>query len=303
MAAWLLGCAAALGLGGPALAGEGAAFLGILPGARPMAMAGAYTAVADDLNGLGSNPSGLARLGSPQAAFMHAELFAGNRYDFLGYAQPFKGLGTLGLGMTRLSYGKLEGRGADGKATGSFGAADTAVNLAYGRKIPGRAEILGANLKYVETRLAQASARTAALDLGVMKPYALRGLPLMLGVAAHNLGPGLRLGEERTQLPLTVSLGLGLRLGGTVLVSADMRQRPHSGAMAFGLGSEYAVLPAFALRAGYAGAPGAAGSGAGNLGGLGMGFGLKFLKASLDYSFSPYGELGNAQRISLATRF
>lgn len=303
MAAGLLGFAAALGLGGPVLAGEGAAFLGILPGARPMAMAGAYTAVADDLNSLGSNPSGLSRLGYRQAAFMHAELFAGNRYDFLGYAQPLKGRGTLGLGMTRLSYGKLEGRGADGKATGSFGAADTAVSLAYGQKIPGRAELLGANLKYVETRLAEASARTAALDLGVMRPYALRGLPLMLGAAVKNLGPGLRLGEERSQLPLAVSLGVSLRLGGTAIVSADIEQRPYSGGLAFGVGSEYALLPAFALRAGYAGAPGAGGAGAGNLSGLGMGFGLKFLKASLDYSFSPYGELGNAQRISLATRF
>lgn len=307
MGAWFLGSVAALGLGGPALGKEGAAFLRILPGARPMAMGGAYTAVADDLNSLGTNPSGLARLEARQAAFMHAELFAGNRYDFLGYAHPFRGGallagGTLGMGLQRLSYSRIEGRGADRQATGSFAAADTAVTLAYSRRLLARPELAGASLKYVESRLADASARTLALDLGLMRPYALKGRSLMLGVAARNLGPGLSYGGETADLPLSVSLGAGLRVAGAGMLSVDMGHRPRSGGLEFAVGSEYSLLPAFSLRAGYAAAPRAA-PGSTQFNALGLGFGLRFLKASLDYSFSPYGELGSAQRLSLSSRF
>lgn len=307
MGAWFLGSVAALSLGGPVLGKEGAAFLRILPGARPMAMGGAYTAVADDLNSLGTNPSGLARLEARQAAFMHAELFAGNRYDFLGYAHPMKSgvlrEGTLGLGLQRLSYARFEGRGADRQPTGSLSAADTAVSLAYSRRVGGRSELVGASLKYVESGLAEASARTLALDMGLMRPYAFKGLPLMLGVAVHNVGPALRFQDEALDLPLTASLGASLRLAGTAIVSADVGRRLKSAGFDFRVGSEYALLPGFALRAGYAVAPAAAARGSGNFSGLGMGFGLKILKASLDYSFSPYGELGSAQRLSLSSRF
>lgn len=303
MRAWILTFVAALGLVASSMAEEGAAFLRVLPGARPMALGGAYTAVADDLNSLGTNPSGLARLESRQAAFMHAELFAGNRYDFLGYAHPLKSAGTIGLGLQRLSYARFEGRGADRQTTGSFSAADTAVSLAYSRRLGRRPELLGASLKYVESGLAEASARTLALDIGLMRPYALKGQPLMLGAAVHNLGPGLRYQDEALELPLTVSLGASLRLAGAAMVSADVGHRPHSGGFFFGFGSEYALLPAFALRAGYAVSPATPVAGAGNFSGLGLGFGVKFMKASLDYSFSPYGELGSAQRVSLSTRF
>ncbi len=41
----------------------------------------------------------------------------------------------------------------------------------------------------------------------------------------------------------------------------------------------------------------------GGLSGLGGGFGLKMGKYRADYTFTPFGALGNAQRISLGARF
>jgi len=41
----------------------------------------------------------------------------------------------------------------------------------------------------------------------------------------------------------------------------------------------------------------------GGLSGLGAGLGLRMRGYNLDYAFTPFGELGNVQRLSLGARF
>ena len=67
---------------------SGAAFLKIGAGARPTAMGGAYTALADDANALYWNPAGLVRLEKREFSASHAEMFESTRLDFLAYAHP-----------------------------------------------------------------------------------------------------------------------------------------------------------------------------------------------------------------------
>jgi hypothetical protein len=278
-------------------AAETAQFLRILPGARPMAMGEAYTAVADDLNALNTNPSGLSRVGGRQAGFMHAELYGGARYDFMGYAQPV-GPAAFGLSLQRLTVGGLEGRDAAGNQTGSFAAADTALSAAFSSRLPDSTMRAGFGVKLIESRLAETSARTMAVDLGLQKPLEAGGYPLMLGAAVRNLGPGLKLGDQREPLPLAVSLGGAVRLGGTLLLSMDVTERPHSGERSVAIGTEYAILPQFSLRSGYAGNASQA-----PMSGLGFGFGLRLMRATVDYGFTPGGVLGAQQRLGLTTRF
>ena len=282
-----------------AFAAETASFLRILPGARPMALGEAYTAVADDLNALTTNPSGLSRVGVRQAGFMHADLYGGARYDFMGYAQPF-GDAAFGVGLQRLAVGGLETRDAFGAQTGSFAAADTALSLAFSGRLPESSLRAGAAVKVIDSRLADAAARTVAVDLGLQHPLEAAGLPLMLGASVRNLGPGLRLGSLREDLPLTVSVGGAVRVAGALLVSADVYDRPHGREAGLNVGTEYSVLPAFALRAGYGSSAAAAGS---PMSGLGFGFGLRVLRATIDYGFTPGGALGAEQRLGFSTRF
>ncbi|MBI4376308.1 MAG: PorV/PorQ family protein [Elusimicrobia bacterium] len=297
-----------LALGSWASAQETGSFLRITPGARPMAMGEAFTAVAGDLNALAANPAGLAQISGRHAAFMHAELFEGSRYDFLGYGQnlsgagPFSG-GAVAVGAQRLSYADMEARDEQGQSAGSLSASDSAFSLAYSRSLLGWDWGLG--VKWIESRLADSSARGAAFDLGLGHSLSAASLPLRVGMAVQNLGPGVRFEQERENLPLAVSFGGAARVAGSLLISADIKHRPHSAKTSFGVGTEYAVLPALSFRAGYSALSASARSGsdfAGRLGGLGLGFGFKLRSLSLDYAFSPYGELGNAQRVSLGIR-
>ncbi len=287
---------------GTARAAETASFLKLTPGARAVGLGDAFTGAADDLSALHFNPAGLAQLSSREAGFTHAELFQGARFNALSYAHP-SGRGTWAAGLLHLAQDGIEGRDSNRNPTGSFGASDTAVQLGYSRGIGGRSVMAGLSVKYIESRLADASARTVAFDLGYLQRVSG---PLSLGAAVLNLGPGMRYLDETQSLPLSVAFGAGLRLIGAMLLTADYRQRPETGKSSISVGTEYTVFSSLALRGGYLSrmqSPSAGGGSALGTQGLGMGFGVKMRRGSLDYSFSPYGELGHAQRISLSSRF
>lgn len=159
-----------------AWAQESAAFLKVGVGARPLGMGGAYTAIADDVNALSWNPAGLATLKSREAGFMHSELGAQTRYDFLGFAQPLH-VGTVGLAGRYLSQGALDGRDENGRPSGGFSASDQAFDFAYGSRVSPRLGVGGA-VRYVRSSIADASAATYAADFGGI-------------YSARRIGPGV----------------------------------------------------------------------------------------------------------------
>ena len=73
-------------------------FLYVGAGARPLAMGGAFCAIASDASAGYWNPAGLALIEGQVAQFMHSERFGGLiSYDYLGYGRAD---GTTGLGAS-----------------------------------------------------------------------------------------------------------------------------------------------------------------------------------------------------------
>ncbi|MBI4050914.1 MAG: PorV/PorQ family protein [Elusimicrobia bacterium] len=283
--------------------GSTASFLKIGVGARPIGMGNAFTAIANDINAIAWNPAGLSQLSKREVGLMHAELFADTRYDFLGYAHPTS-IGTFGLGINYLSQAKIESRSADRSASGSFGASDMALNIAYGRPIPSGTR-LGINFKYLQSQISDVKAQGWAVDLGALHRTPIAGLNL--GLAVQNLGPGLKFIEESSPLPLTFATGFTYHLHLGMALALDLKHMPHDKRTTVSIGTEYALFSALTLRAGYLGALAAQGQknlrSTEGLAGLGTGFGLKLRGYGIDYAFTPMGELGNAQRISLSASF
>lgn len=321
----------AFGSLGQCFAGSGAAFLKVPVGARSVGMGNAYTATVNDVTALHYNPAGLSRLGRKELSFMHAELFADQRYDFIGYGMPI-GMGGrevseisdapfmsrdskartpfaspwgLGFSAIYLSHGSLEGRDEQGRKTGDFGANDFAFHMGLSRKVTQRS-YFGATVKALRESIGSDSASGFAADLG----YMARMPRFTLGLSLLNLGPSLKFSSERYSLPLTLATGAGYALGGGLILSADYKHRLSDNVSSLGAGGEFSVMNNFSIRAGYLSQLtnlSKSSSGSRNLAdqltGLGMGFGLRAFKSQIDYALTPMGELGLTQRVSLTTRF
>lgn len=277
----------------------GAAFLKLDPSARSAALGSAYTAMAGGADSMFFNPAGLAGLGRRELTAGHAEWLAGTKFDALAYGQPMS-WGSLGVSAMRLSVGNLDARTADRRATGSFEAADAMYAVSAAKTFA--PATFGASLKYLKSEIGPYAAQTVAVDLGVRKE--MPGRPLSLGFAVRNLGKGLKFLDQEDPLPLTFSAGASYRLAGVLGFALDVRHEPHGGQTSFSLGSEYAFLGSVALRAGYGANTLTRGSrSSGLLGGLGAGLGLRYRSLGFDYAFTPFGELGDVQRLSLSARF
>ncbi|MBI4667995.1 MAG: PorV/PorQ family protein [Elusimicrobia bacterium] len=287
----------------PAQPGEGAAFLKIGIGARPIGLGNAFTAIANDVNAIHWNPAGIAQLPQRELSAMHAELFADTRYDFAGVVQPLTS-GALGLSLAYLSHGSIEARDQNRQSQGSFKASDMATTFSYARILSPKFHG-GANLKIIRSQIAQYSATTFALDIGSLYNTPIKRLKA--GIALQNLGPGMKFISTVSALPLTMATGFGYQLPQGPILALDFKYRPYSQKTNVSLGMEYPVASLLVLRAGYLGAlgndikPGA--NKLGDFTGLGTGFGIRVMGGQFDYAFTPMGELGNSHRMSLALRF
>ena len=278
----------------------GASFLKLDPAARPAALGGAYTAASGTTDTLFFNPSGLAGLGKRELSAGHAEWVAGTRFAALAFGQPTK-WGAFGLGVVRLGAGDFEARAADRRAAGGFTAADSIYALSAARNFPSAKAALGMSVKFLQSEIGPYSAQTVAVDLGARRE--IPGRPISLGFSILNLGKGLKFLDQEDALPLTVAAGATLHVSGVLGISLDLRHEPNDSRTSIAVGTEYAFMGNLALRAGYGAANLKRDAGKGPLGGLGAGLGFRLRSFGADYAFTPFGELGDVQRLSLSARF
>jgi len=283
------------------------AFLKIGAGAEAAALGNAYTAAAEGPVAIYWNPAGMAGSGKTAVTLTHTMLYNEATHDFAAFT--FKGLGgNIGAAMTWLSYGSLNGRDINGMAAGDFSAGDSALSLAYAANLG--AEIkAGLAGKYIHSKIGGDTGDGFALDAGVKWVTPVNGLKA--GFAMQNLGPEFRFSGDKKPLPLTWDIGL--EYGGVERFKflLDGKARPEDGDDELCLGAEYQVAKALSVRAGYNGKAAKAGTQSGakglkaldNLRGISAGFGAALGGFEVDYSFTPYGELGNAQRITLSAAF
>lgn len=277
-------------------AGTSAApFLRLSPLARPMGMAEAFTAVSGDLASIHYNPAGLTGLSAPEVAFTHASFIQGT--DFQHIAAGFRAQPGLAFAPFLTRFGVTDvARGPTGIESGRFDNTDWTAGLSVGYLLR-RDLALGANVKYVQSELAQYHASAVAVDLGLR--YDFEPVPgLAFGVSAANIGPDLTFISDGSPLPLTGRAGLAYRTGADrSLLAADVSIDREENVL-FHLGGELRIAAPIVLRGGL------------KIGGdrsfqeaakLGLGFDGRF--GRLDYAFESFEDLGVAHRFSYAYLF
>ena len=283
---------------------SGAEFLKIDTDARAVSMGSAYTAAADGVNSISYNPAGLASLKGVELDFSHTNWLLDSKHDFLGLGMPLKTTGGLlpagnwvmGLGVTRLTSGSMESRGADRLASGSFNAYDQAVSLAMAGAM-GRTRV-GMAAKYIEGSIAGEKARAVAMDVGATR--GLGNLPVSLGLSVQNLGTPMKYISQKDPLPLTFATGLLFSVAPGFSMALDIKRLVYDKQTDFSIGTEYSFIPGFALRTGYMLNNAAFDT---KNKGFSVGAGVNLLNTRFDYSVTPFGVLGDAQKITLKKKF
>lgn len=289
---WLSAAPAFAGVAGDALP-----FLKIDAGARGAAMAGAYCAAGDDALSVFYNPAGTALADKKQVLLGHNEWLTEIRNETLAYVHPLGPRLTAFGGANILLSGSMAKREAiNGDVTGSFsvfeGAASAGLSWEMGEGWYG-----GAALKALTQQADGESAMAWAGDAGLLKVSGA----WKAGASAANFGSRLKLGDSAFRLPLMLRAGAAYTFLRNYSLAAEA-VKPGSSDAAAALGAEARVNAGpreyFFLRAGYTtGRSLHAGSGV--TGGLG----LASQDLRVDYAFAPYGDLGDAHRVTLSFSF
>jgi len=273
-----------------------AAFLKMESGSRAAAMAGAYTGVGDDVDGVFWNPSSLAGVVERQLTATQNFSFGGLNHETAAYAQRLNAHGVLGATFQGV-FGEIERRAGDTPEPDSvFTASSIAFGLSYAHKIG--ALTLGATAKGIQERYDVERETAFALDAGARLSLG------RLACGASVLNAGSKLGDF--QLPLVVRVGGSAILSKRgPLVAADV-VLPDDDFMSVRMGIEQWFAQQVALRAGYE-----FGKGSRPSKGYTVGIGLKSqgtkmlekVDFQLDYAFIPDDGVGDAHRVSFLTRF
>jgi hypothetical protein len=286
-----------------------ASFLKLQTGPRAIAMAESFAGLADDVNAIQYNASGMAYLNEKQVTLMHAVWFQDIFYDHLAVAWPIQDVGTIGLSGLYLNAGTFDKYVLDSAnnpvAAGQFTANALTAGLAYSRKIiPNIAA--GINLKMLSETIDSASTSGIAVDLSALYMLPVKGLSA--GINIQNLGPSLGF-EQAFTLPINVRVGVGYKPMANVAVDVDYTQ-PIETVGKFSAGGEYGYRDFLFIRLGYR--YGGAidydqvftGFGPAVAAGLTMGIGFKVAKNyTADYAYANYGFLGQPHRIALTMKF
>jgi hypothetical protein len=239
------------------------------------------------------NPAGLSyNFGSYYSA-SYLSYIGDTHFGYLGYEKD-----QIGLGIKYFYGGQLKKTDVWGAEHGSFGV--HFIDLNVGKGFFYKDIAVGISVKAVYARIDTLYSLGAGADIGAL--YLWEESDLQFGIAVKNIGSGFKpFIDESDILPYEVNAGimkhfadawLGLDLVKPALMNFGMR-----------LGAGYSIVDYFELKASYntlLSSIKTESSGLEFLAGLTAGFSLKKNNLCIDYTYSPYFDLGGCHRLSLS---
>jgi hypothetical protein len=287
-------------------------FLYLGAGGRAQGMAGAYTAVSNDVTAGYWNPAGLTGSQGFQLQFMHSKQFISSiQYNYLAASHPLHNGATLGFSFLYLTINDIkDSRNAydevlqrvDPSRIEMFNTGDYSFLISYARKMNDKLS-WGVNVKTIYRDYEVESGMGFGFDGGIRYSYLKN---LHLGLMVHDITTTMiswSTGENefitpsvRTGVAYDLHLSsLNLRILPSFDFNILLENREFAGQFNLGplsldtiWGMEVAYNDLIGLRLGYD-----------DLERFSTGIGIKIPKIAFDYAFTEYeSELGNLHRIS-----
>jgi hypothetical protein len=260
-------------------------------GARAQALAGAFTARADDATAPFWNPAFIESFGAyeTQVAFMALPLTLERRASYAAYIQKLgNNLGSIGASWNYYRIGKIEKRDSEGALLGDMEDLQNAFGLSYGLGLNMHWKI-GGSIKLYYHQLADQNARGVGFD--VAAAYKPRGdwLRWEFGATLKELSPGINWSTGRHE-----AVDPGLRLGAAYHIIYERL----IAAMDLEMNWQQKMIPHIGIEL-WAWEPMAARMGMDSLG-VYFGLGYRYGPYQFDYSYSVLLEgLSDEHRITI----
>ena len=194
---------------------SGSVFTKIWVGARAAGMAGAYSAMTDDITSLYWNPAGIARLPGVNVGASYTAWFGDVAHNFIGATMPLSDRYRLGVSLTIVDYGNLKYATIQKDANGgTFNANDMSLGLSFAGALTDRFEY-GATVKYLRSSILDMSADGFAFDAGSIYQTDFYHMKISMDLA--NLGSDR--GFSGNSLSILVNNGNGINQTGSPLQS------------------------------------------------------------------------------------
>ncbi len=301
-------------LGGQRAGISTAQFLKIGVGSRASAIGDAYVALANDASALYWNPAGLVQFDQDQVMFSHNQWVVDIYHDFIGAVYHLDGTNAIGVAVTSLSTQDMPVTTEFAPfGTGEyFSYRDLAFALSYSRKMTDKFSF-GGTVRYIEETLANLKMRGVMIDLGT---YYWTGLgTTRFAVAVSNFGNQLApdgkvvlIGRREKSDWQAYSPPTIFRIGfafepyqneDNKITTSIQLNHPNDNSENVSTGFEYSWKNIVFLRGGYKF----------NVDeqnysfGFGVNIPIRIAYCTVDYSYSNFTRLGNAQRFSIILGF
>ncbi len=278
-------------------------FLNLPIGAAAAGMGEAYSSVARGISSLYWNPAGLSENKNKEIMFMHNDYIKDVTQEYIGYCHYIKKFkGSLAFDFNIVDNGNFDRTLIENATTysaaGSFSAKDYVAGFTYS-KTSEDAFRFGISVKYIKSKIADATASAFACDFGTLFLFDAAGYPLSLAFTLKNLGSDLRYDKMAEEIPLTFKAGISsdiiLTKNISIVPALDYVHTKFEDYY-FAIGAELNFYKNYSARLGYNDLYDAGD-------GLTLGFGAKFKKLGVDYAFVNYDDLKSTHRLSINYKF
>ncbi len=287
-------------------------FLRTPVGARASAMGGAFVAMPGDVYDLFYNPSGLSFIHQPIRAFSYLKHVLDFQSGSVAAVQPLQKIGKIGAGIQYFNYGSFDKTDQNGNKTGTFGASNIAVNVAYANSLFGDEASSGGlsnfhygmAVKFIFSKIAEYSSTAMAADFGFTYETPIQNLVVAGGVfnVGKSFSPFI---QTKESLPLNYRLGFSKILAHLPLQLSVEGYKYQGENYGFAFGGEFTITQNFFLRFGYnsIGKDQKLGISNDKFSGLSFGTGFIWKSYHLDYGFTSSGAIGSLNRLSIIRSF